>query len=343
MYPKLKYLYFLPVFAACLASSCSSDTPDNVEVKKGSEMSFAVSNLTRASETTSFNKFVLFGDMKFPVDNNTDPSTIFNKTEVEYKNNIWSYEGRQYWFPKHEHSFVAVAPASVLETENNLQYLNSQLSFTYIIPTTDGMPSENSNVADILVATHRRLYNENDKNSTTTFHFSHIMSKINLAPQFDDNMMSDKDYLEFRKLELSGIKAKATFTILPASRQSNSQTDDRVIEITDHETARDLAIEFTDPVKVANDSKSVNLFKDNDAIIMLPQDFASDSDAKIVLSYTISSDPTIKQVSLPLVNKNWESGKSYTYRFTINRTGAHFDTTTITDWDTLNVGDFDAH
>lgn len=340
---KLTYLFFLS-FAACLVSSCSSDAPENVEGSKGSEITFAVAELSRASVTTSFNKFALYGDMKFPVDATGVPSGVFNKTEVEYKDGSWYYDGIQYWYPRHEHSFIAISPVSALETSGTPQYLNSQLSFTYIIPTTSGNEVANySDVADIMAATHRRLQDKDVTNTTVTFRFSHIMSLINISPALDDNLMAPDEYMKIHRLELSGFKTKAMFNILPASRQSNNQTDDRVIDIAGHDMAGKLTIDFTEPIKVTNDRKNVSLFDNDDAIIMLPQTFGADSDARIIVYYTINDESTEKQLLLSLKGKTWESGKSYNYRFILNRRGLISETTAITDWDEMNVGNIDAH
>lgn len=342
---KRTYLYLL-FFVACLASSCTSDAPDDVDVRKGSEVSFGVSDLTRTVTTdinTPGSAFAVYGDMK--EGNQADPSVLFDKTEVKYQNGRWDYEGAQYWFPGCEHSFVAITPLSVLD---NASYSQSALSFTYTIPTTDGNLSDKNDVPDILVATHRRLYeseNENqNKNTKVVFWFGHVMSLINIAPKLDDNIMSKDEYIEFHTLELSGFKTTATFEILPAPRQSNSQTDDRMIGVTEQkgEGSGHLTIEFKAPVQVKN-GESVSLFDDKEALIMLPQTFDPGSETKIILTYTVNNDPSIKQVTIPLQNLQWESGKGYTYRFTINRQGLLFGTTTITDWEKMGTTNINAH
>ena len=337
---KLTYCLILS-FVGWLAASCSSDAPDNVDVSKGSEMSFAVAEMSRASVTTSFNRFALYGDMKFPVENDAAATGVFDKTEVTYVGGNWVYEGTRYWMPGHEHSFIAVSPVSVLET-GNPTYSNSQLSFTYTIPAAGGTVNKDD-VTDILAATHRRLYDDADANTTATFRFGHILSLINLAPALADNIMGPDAYIAIRRLELSGFSTGARIDILPAARQSNRQTDDRVIDIAGHQSEAALAVDFAEPVKIANDRKNVNLFADGDAIIMLPQTFAADSEAKIVLTYTVNDDPSERQVTLPLMSQKWESGKSYAYRFTLDRTGLIVNTVSITDWDRLDGGNIDAH
>lgn len=343
-----KQIYLFLLFsAAMLLSSCSSDSSDDrAVIGKGPELSFDVSDLSRASVTNSINHFVVYGDINHQANNILVPVLLFNKTLVEYKDGSWCYEGTQHWLPKYEHSFVAISPSSVLKSDNSPRYLNSQLSFTYTLP------SDRNDVTDILVATHRRLYKDNiipDQNVTAndatpvTFKFSHLLSLINIASKFDDEM-NPEAYIQFRKLELSGFTTKVSCNILPASRESNDQTDDNVLGFNAEDIATaPLTIVFPDPVKIFNRRDYVNLLDANDAIMMLPQAFAADSDAKIRLSYTVNDDPTVRQIFLPLSGKTWESGKSYNYRFTLDRTGLHLDTTTITDWEVLNVGNIDLY
>lgn len=327
--------------AGWLLSSCTSDVLDGENITRGSEVQFAVSELSRATITTSIDEFAVYGDKKSLVDNNTAPMVIFDKTKVERKNNSWRYDGIQYWYPKHEHSFVAIHPLSVLESGNTPQYADSKLSFTYAIPNK---VSDRNAIPDILAATHRRVYELDDPNNTTTFQFSHIMSLINLAPMLSDDSMGEDSYMEFHQVVLSGLKAQATFNITPAPRQTNLQTGDRVVEVTGQNGESELTINFASPVKVVNGHKDVTLFDDDDAIIMLPQTFDAASKAQILLTYSINGNAEKKQVTIPLAESgSWESGKSYSYRFTISRTGVKVEATTITNWDVLNVGNINAH
>lgn len=341
------YLYIL-CSIACIVSSCTHGTLDDSGSGKGPELAFAVSGSTRASGAPAFNVFAVYGDMKRSELDNASLSVIFDRTEVRQTDNGWHYEGTQYWFRKYEYSFVAVTPLTVLETANAPRYSKSALSFTYTIPTSGGKLSSSRDVTDILAATHRRLYEvDEDAFITTaqtkvTFKFGHILSLVNFAPALDDDIMTSDEYILFRKLELSGFKTKAGFNILPASRQTNIQTDDMVVSVDGLEGAGNFTLEFAEPVKVLNDRKNVSLLDEGDAIIMLPQLFDADSEAKVVLFYTVNDDPTVKQVAIPLKNQKWDSGKSYIYRFTISGRGAFFDTTAITDWEVMDAGNINA-
>lgn len=337
---KLTYLYFLS-FVVCLLSSCTSDTPD-VDPGKGAEMYFDVSDQTRAAVTTSIDEFVVYGDIKSPTNETSNSVVMFNKTKVEYKNGSWSYDDTQYWIPNYEHSFVAIHPGVIFENGNAPKYLNSELSFEYSIPAAGGILSSTSDVADILVATHRRLYKKvgsvSDLENKVTLKFGHVMSLINIAPALNDNGMSRDGYIQFHKLELSGVKSKAQFNIAPAQRQSNSQTDDMTIDVNGQEEGN-LTIVLKTPVKVGNDTKNVRLFADNDAIIMLPQAFAADSESVITLYYTTNDDTSMNEVSLPLKNLKWESGKSYMYKFTLERSGLVIDSCEINPWNVVKGED----
>lgn len=332
MRAKLKYLGLLSC-VACLATSCSSDIPDIEEVGKGPAMSFAVADLTRATVTNSINKFAVYGDMKLPGDKNSSPLIVFNKTEVTYTDNGWKYAGIQYWYPKHEHSFVALIPVSVLDASASTRYFDSRLTFTYSIPTSgNGILADRGDVTDIIAATHRRLYSESDIITTTTFRFGHIMSLINVAPQLDDNEMNPDEILKIHKLELLGFSTIAEFTVLPAELQSNRQTDDRLVNVSAHEGQGNLSITFDTPKIITNHSDKVNLFDPDDSIIMIPQTFASDSEAKMVLTYTINDEVQESKLIVPLKLLKWESGSSYTYCLLFDKMGLKLQTVVIEDW-----------
>lgn len=331
----IKPIYiFLISLAGCLLSACSSDEADHPDSGNRTEMSFDTSFQTRASVTTDIDRFAVYGDMKSPGENSI-PVALFNYAEVLLKDGKWVYDNTQYWAPKREHSFVAISPLTMLDAANTPRYSNSHFYFEYAIPAAGGNLSSNGDVTDILIATHRRYY-DNTANPTAgqgkvTFKFGHILSLINFSAAFSDNIMSSDAYVQIHKLEFSGVTTKAGFDIVPAPRLTNTQTDDRVMEVTGQETGN-IAISFPTPVRVNNIAANVSLFADKDAVIMLPQTFAAASEAKINISYTISGDPSMRQASMPLKNLRWESGNSYVYKFTIERTGVKFNDCEINPW-----------
>ena len=336
MRAKLTYL-FLPALAVCMMPSCVSDDPE--VAPSGAEMKFAPGNVSRSTDASNIkdNPFVVFCDRKREEDQL--PLVLMNNVPVTYNSTTggWEYSNPQFWFPDNEHSFVAIHPASVVYVPDaDVRYVSSQLTFTYTLP------SDYRQTADILAATHRRRYTSGSADEVY-FRFAHMLTRINVTPALNDNIMGSDGYIEFYKLELSGIKTKAAFKITPTTLLTADQTDDRDVDVAGQDAEGSLTIEFTEPKRVTNNREYVSLFDDKDAVIVAPQSFAADSEAKITLYYTINNDPEMKQITLLLAGQKWTLGKSYTYRFTVDRTGAHFDTTTITDWDVMNAGNIEVH
>ena len=329
-YIKKTLLVSLLTAATCVFYACSSDAPEVTSPKNPQEVEFATADVSRAV-TTNINyigsRFALFGDMKYSTGS---PVEIFRNVEVKYNGDAWNYAGMQYWFPNHEHSFVAIYPAEVFKNDDGARYVNSRLSFSYTIPTTDGTILDKDGTLDLLVATHRRMYNAGGDN-TIFLRFGHLMSLINFAPAFSDNLLSDDAYILLHRLELLEIATQARFDILPASRQSGNQTDDMEVDVATQETDNP-AMTFTTPVKVKNHAESTNLFVLADALIMLPQSFSAESEAKIVFYYSINDETTMRQVELPLNNQRWELNNRYTYKFTIERSGLKLDQCEINPW-----------
>ncbi|MDE5596172.1 MAG: fimbrillin family protein [Muribaculaceae bacterium] len=323
-------------------TSCSSDSSDELAVNNRSEMSFDIANESRAS-TTLIDEFTVYGDRKFK--SNDEPAVIFDKTQVVNKDGVWFYNNIQHWYPSHEHSFVAISPSSALESDANPQYSASVLSFTYSLPTYSGKEmkdrQDKNELNDIVAATHRRLYKTADNINTISLSFVHLLSMINFAPCFEDKNLKEDKFLQFHKLELIGFKHKMKVTIAPAPLLSNQLTYDNVIELADREGEDFMTITFEEP-KTVNNGERINLFDESDAIIMLPQTFSNNPEAKVRFTYTLSSDPdNMRQGTISLKDITWEQGKTYTYNFTIDKIGLNLGTTTIKAWDSKSIPDIE--
>lgn len=332
MYSILKYLNFLSVLvcAGCLLSSCSSDIPEKTDNGTGGEVSFAVKEETRASVTTTIDRFAVFGDMKTPGEDSSSPSLVFDQTEVEKTDNGWVYQGTKYWYPDHEHSFVAIHPLSVLADENDPQYADSKLTFSYTLPISGDNLVNDKEVDDIIAATHRRLYDKSDAGSIIVLHFGHLLSLINFTLGLSNNMMAADEYFLFHKLELRGFSTSASIGILPAERQLNNATDDAVTDIYDQHGDGRMVINFEEPIKVMNGDENISVFDAGDAIIMLPQTLASN--AEIAFTYTKNDEEQPREIKISIKGLVWESGKSYTYKFNISKTGMLVGDVSISDW-----------
>ena len=321
-----------------LVSSCATDT-DAPDYTTGVEMAFDVATPSRAiinTGTTSLNNktFKLFGDL------NTDKvyingeyfegiRRIFDGTEVKYASSKCNYGTTQYWLMGQEYWFVALFPYSP-QGVSDMTYDDSKLNFTYTLP------SDLNNAVDLLAATDRRKFNlSNTSLATVSFKFQHLLSQINIQAALDEDLMyvddddyraEDPDYkdeyIEFQRVDICGAKTAATFTISPAATLSTNPINIGTVDIKliDNDADSKLSKPF-DPTRIiTNNGKLVSFFSNTDALLIIPQQFDSDSEAKMVLTYTINGNTEReRQIELPLAGYKWEAGKTYTYKFTVSK------------------------
>ena len=320
-------------------SSCMSE-PEVTDYTTGEEMTFDVSTatatVTRASVntgTTSLKNqsFKLFGDL------NTSKvyingeyfegiKRIFDGTEVKYTGTC-NYGTTQYWLMGQEYWFVALFPYSP-QGVSDMSYDDSKLCFTYTLP------SDLNNAVDLLAATDRRKFHFSIS-STVTLNFKHLLSQISIQAALDEDLMyvddedyrnSDPDYedeyIEFKRVDIYGAKTAATFTVAPAETLSTNPENTGIVNVKliDNGADSKLSKPFSTPTKITNNNKLVSFFSNTDALLIIPQQFAADSEAKMVLTYTINGNTEReRQIELPLAGYIWEGGKTYTYKFTVSK------------------------
>lgn len=303
MHPKLLYIILL-ITAARLVSACSSHDP--ADITSDSEMAFVVSDdQSRAAVVSSLNsagsEFAIYGDMKFK---DNPKLIVFDNAIVRYNNGNWVYDEPQYWFPQHEHSFVAMLPAAA-EGLTGTGYSDSKLSFKYTLP------ADYTAASDLMVATHRRLYQTNTS-SVVALKFSHIMSRI------DFKVKNDKaaDIVRVTRIALEGVNKTGAFAITPAPLTSGQQTDDynttSWTDLTDKgPLVADISIDIPE-------NQTRPLFPDDNALFIIPQ---PDNNAVILhITYTlIDAGANDEQLTLTAQAPigGWQQGKVYTYSLDI--------------------------
>lgn len=323
--------------AAACAASCTSE-PEPEALESGEEMQFEAMEApaSRTVITTSNNitnkPFLVFGDVNRTGVFYQGLQKIFMGDTVTYVNKTWDYETPIYWLMGQEHSFVAIHPAYIQEIpEKNIDYQDSKVSFTYETPTDKYKES-----TDILVATHRRKYTR-DNAGAVKFGFKHILTRLNIAPAIDEVLMyedekdkikypyNENEYILIHRIELYGLKTKAEFSFAPVPfKPGEVNTDERLETYNlDKNSVKPIILEFRDDkIKVTNNKQNVAVFDDNNALLLLPQTIGEDVYA--ILYYTVNGDHTekdlIRKITLPLSGiSEWERGKSYTYKFSIQK------------------------
>lgn len=333
-YVIIHIILLMSMIGMTCATSCMSDSEPALESEEQLEFEVAEAE-SRVALTVDSNlkklPFSLFGDVYRTGEYYSGLKVIFNDDKVKYENNKWNYGAPIYWLMSQDHSFVAIHPSTdIIPGLSDLTYSDSRISFTYIIPVTDGI-IDYKEVSDILVATHRRKYNF-DTAGAVKLGFRHILSRINIAPALDEVLMyedeTDKvnrpdnkdEYILFHKIEIFGLKTKASFSFTPESIQAG-QTDERIVtyELYDNSVA-DAVLTFPVPKKVTNNKKNTDICDNSDAMFVLPQNIGKDT--KVILYYTVNDDNPMRTITfsfsdLPI--DYWEAGKSYTYMFTIDK------------------------
>lgn len=338
----IKYIILFIIIGAVCSVSCTSDPePTLLDSEKGEEMRFEVGDASRSTTITTTGNltslpFRLFADA-YKNNEYVKPGfkVLFNNKEVTYKNNRWDYGTKEYWEMGQDHSFVAIHPFEIPGL-NSLKYSESEVSFTY------EMPSGDADQRDILVATHRRKYTFDDSDAVK-FNFQHLLSRINVAPALKEDLMYDADdeskkdfefdyelikneFIQVRKIEFIGFYTKAQVSIKPQALSGNEKrTDKRDINIVEDTSSDNYTITINikeeDSPHILNNGVNISLIKDKDAVLMIPQTFGDN--AQLKLGYTVNTDNTdlesLRYVIVPLKGNTLERNKSYTLKFTIEK------------------------
>ena len=319
------------------ASSCTSD-PEVTDYATGEEMTFDVGPSTRAivikKDNVTKQTFRLYGDL------NTKSvyingeyfeglRKIFDGAQVKYQSSAWNYGTAQYWLLGQEYSFVAIMPYAI-SGASGMTYSNSELSFSYTLP------SNLNDAVDLLAATDRRKFHLGSSSlATVSFTFKHLLSQISIQIALDEDLMyvdddnyrkEDPDYedefIEFHRVEIYGSRSAAAFTVTPGSLPADGQTSEGTIDmrLIDNDGDSKLSKPLSPARKITNNGQHVSIFSDADALLLMPQEFASDSEAKMGLTYTVNGNTgRERQIELPLAGNKWEAGKTYTFKFTVSK------------------------
>ncbi|MDE6283636.1 MAG: fimbrillin family protein [Muribaculaceae bacterium] len=325
MYLKLRYIIIL--IALCgLMTSCTSDTTAEPDAGAEVEVTFVTADPSRAVALSGINTegstFAIYGDMKFM--NSDRPVNVFGGNAVTYRSGKWTYEDTQYWFPQHEHSFIAMHPAGATGLSET-EYSNSQLSFTYTLPDNF------EDARDLLVATHRRMYSGMSSSANPVMlRFWHIMSRIN----FMMNCYEPADKISV-SIELQGVNKTGTFSIIPAPLSSGGeQTNDYIFSWTDLLNNGTFSIDVTDIDTNEEGEAGTSLFPDNNALFMIPQPDNKDIIMKITCTlYDADAEP-VDQFGSEMPIAGWKAGKMYTYSLTVQPSikDIYIDHVNVKEW-----------
>lgn len=284
MVETLRYRILLLTLPLLLAA-CGSQ--ESAEPTEAAVMEFTTTVRSRSSLVSNDNfkqkPFEVYGDMTL-----ASKTVVFDGTPVsfDFDRQEWRYSGEQYWFPNHEHSFVALYPADAPFLSGTV-YSDSKLSFTYTYPV-----DRYNDAVDMLVATHRRRYNDG-ATSRVAFGFDHILSAISLSMSYKGPSVVASIPIRVNSITFKNIPLKAVFAITPAPlTDATSMTGDYVGDpgavdgwtVTDR---GDFTIEFSkdpaNPTLIPFDNQRHQLFPASNPLLLLPDPKVA---TDIAVSYT---------------------------------------------------------
>ncbi len=311
------------------------DSPAQEEpMADGGTMEFDVASLSRAQSTTiqtiTQAPFAIFGDMAFAT-----KTVVFDGSPVTYNEtaNGWTYGEDQYWFPKHEHSFVALHPYNSPLISDYI-YSDSKLEFTY------NYPDNYSDAIDALIATHRRKIGEEktDNSGVVRFSFAHILTNVNVLVTYK-GPSTGPEHITVDDVTFKNIPLKASYSITPAplTGVSNSTYDwtneESTFEGWRVDQRGELKIEFPQSgpkVRMIEANKAPELlFTDSDALLLLPNPDKSELPTELMMTYTTSTGETsIVGATIP---SGWHPGTGLTLSLKIDNGTVQFSIE-VTDW-----------
>ena len=325
----LKYSIYA-LGAACIIGGCTSETPgDQTEGKQ--EVEFTTDKGTRSAVTTTQNLtgkgFAVYSDIKsLPATADTHSSIICDKEQVAYQSGRWKYGRSIYWFPSHQHSFVALHPYEAIGTNaggkttvTNVKYEDGTLSFSYT------HPDDYKNASDVLVATHRRNYiaELGKKADPVNFTFEHTMAVLDIVAKYTEPLVygNQNNRIEIQNVTLENINISGNYSIRP----------DELTEGNDRTSTHDATGNWTDLKSGSRSFKGTSyngivntenrtdvipyrrLYSNSDEFIVLPKE---KGDVKMTVKFDLYVNMTkAAEHTLSTVFKDaeWKAGQKIRY------------------------------
>ena len=347
MIDNLKYFTYCAYALVPLMVSCSSDD-SGPQCSGSDELVFVTAQYSRATESTTANliqkPFALYGDACLSTADG-DLIELMNGRQATYSSGKWNYGTTLYWFPNHIHSFVALHPIEAINntrTVKDVDYGNGQLSFIYT------HPDNYRNASDLLIATHRRQYVQELGKAVdpVSFTFEHILSVLDIRIKYFEELAysNGNNRIEVTEIILDGINVSGSYSVRPddlTADNDRSGTDAHKESGWSNLTSGSRSFKGDADVHINgcydsqyNAFKPV--FKNNDAIIVLPKDSGNvklTMTFKLYVNGTYAADHTL---STELENAEWKAGQKITYNLQVSVGEILQGGCTVEDWNNIS-------
>ena len=293
---KLGYILAVSMFAICL-QACNKEKAEPEEaaypILFGSYDTRSTANLDNLKN----DGFKVYAYLEGNTGNNTtfDRVVTYNSTQ-----NVWSYEGLQYWIPETSYWFKAFYPSTLTAGTYNIS--NTTSAQNYTITGLDITKQEDVMVASASTSVPTGALSP-ATGSVVYLQFQHIMSNVTIK------VKSQVDGVTIQKITLGGVATNATYN---GSVWNSSNT---------------TSIVYNTPTTLIKGADYVDVT--SGGILVIPEQ-ATNKQLTVVANKTYN-------VTIPA--GTWESGKKYTYTLLIKQDDIVFvdNAPYVEVWDSENA------
>lgn len=233
---------------------------------------------------------------------NSVGATIDKKATYDEEENVWGFEGVEYWLPGAQYWFQAFYPSEPPQGAYTLTISNDKKS--YAIEAFD----INQQV-DVTVALKECAVSENkfcpDDGSVIDLSFDHLLACIVVE------LKTDLTGVTITSVKLSDVKDNGQFNGATATWSSSNETN----------------ITLASGVQLDPNADYADVT--HGGILVIPADM---NDVTLTIE---ASNKTYSNVPLP--DDTWVKGKKYTYRAEIKQSDIVFNEPTVDEWDSDNA------
>lgn len=306
-----------------LLASCTEEVP--VNPGSGDAIAFGTVSTTRgavtsADQITDFKVYAKkFTTLPLTVSEGfwTEPQVVTRQGDA------WTYPVTAYWQKGYTYSFLSLYPSSVANVTENISETvegNVEHYLTISNYTVNGDD-------DLMMGMNHGIEVSDEMPSPTSVdvQFQHLLSQVDFVVKADAETVSMVGAVKVTSAKFYGTHATGdysgkTFTTTGADKGTWTLTGN--VTTVDNPTAENSIAEVP--------TGGVSLF--GKSFILFP----AKEPAKVVLTYTIGTDPTeltYEQDLSLLTPLGWEAGKSYRYTITIvDKEHILFDVPTVQPW-----------
>ena len=308
-----------------LLASCTEEVP--VNPGSGDAIAFGTVSTTRGAVTSAdqITDFKVYAK-KFPTGSVDlqQVSDVFYpnivQTVTKQDNGTWTYPDQAYWLNGNTYSFLSLYPSSV-KAANVVELDNGNIAHYLTISGYQVGKDE-----DLMMGVNHGIEASKDVTpGTVDVQFRHLLSQVDFVVKADAETVAMVGAVKVTSAKFYGTHATGdysgkTFTTTGADKGTWTLTGN--VTTVDNPTADNSVAEVP--------TGGVSLF--GKSFILFP----AKEPAKVVLTYTIGSDPTeltYEQDLSLLTPLGWEAGKSYRYTITIvDKEHILFDVPTVQPW-----------